>query len=134
MPDNSAKVVRVKEHFAVKFGNGISLSEAENMRFLAANSQVPVPKVYKAFIDTETNRTFIIMEYVHGHNLQKLLPSLTPAQKTIICKLVKDALTDLRKIPPPGNLGTLNHQPYHDGVYWTKDYNPLISGKWIMES
>ena len=25
MPDNSAKVVRVREHFAVKFGNGIPL-------------------------------------------------------------------------------------------------------------
>ncbi|OGM42143.1 hypothetical protein ABOM_009160 [Aspergillus bombycis] len=128
MPDNSAKVVRVKEHFAVKFGNGIPLSEAENMRFLAANSKVPVPKVYQAFIDPETNRTFIVMEYVHGDNLQKLLPSLTPSQKTIICKLVKDAMIDLRNIPPPDYLGTLNRRPYHDGVFWTKEQNPLISG------
>ena len=128
MPDNSAKVVRVKEQFAVKFGNGIPLSEAENMKFLAANSKVPVPKVYAAFIDPETNRTFIIMEYVRGDNLQKLLPSLTPTEKVIICKLVKDAIIELRKIPSPGYLGTLNRQPYHDGVFWTKDNNPLISG------
>ncbi|KAE8319822.1 kinase-like domain-containing protein [Aspergillus transmontanensis] len=126
MPDNSAKVVRVNEHFAIKFGNGIPLSEAESMKFLAANSKVPVPKVYKAFVDTETNRTFIIIEYVHGDNLQKLLPSLTPTQKAIICKLVRDALDDLRNIPPPDYLGTLNRQPYYDGVFWTKDYNPLI--------
>lgn len=128
MPDNSAKVVRVKEQFAVKFGNGIPLSEAENMKFLAANSKVPVPKVYTAFIDPETNQTFIIMEYVRGDNLQELLPSLTPTEKAIICKLVKDAIIELRKIPPPGYLGTLNRQPYHDGVFWTKDNDPLISG------
>ncbi|KAK6838440.1 hypothetical protein RU639_000721 [Aspergillus parasiticus] len=107
MPDNSAKVVRVNEHFAIKFGNGIPLSEAESMKLLAANSKVPVPKVYKAFVDTETNRTFIIMEYVHGDNLQKLLPSLTPTQKAIICKLVRDALDDLRNMPPPGLSGDL---------------------------
>ncbi|KAB8200817.1 kinase-like domain-containing protein [Aspergillus parasiticus] len=110
MPDNSAKVVRVNEHFAIKFGNGIPLSEAESMKLLAANSKVPVPKVYKAFVDTETNRTFIIMEYVHGDNLHKLLPSLTPTQKAIICKL-----------------------PYYDGVFWTKDYNPLIFGPFASQ-
>ncbi|KAB8224089.1 hypothetical protein BDV33DRAFT_188388 [Aspergillus novoparasiticus] len=103
MPDNSAKVVRVKEHFAVKLGNGIPLSGAENMRFLAANSN-------KALVDSETNRTFIIMEYIHGDTHQKLRPSLTPAQKTIICKL-----------------------PYHDGVFWTKDYIPLISGPFASQ-
>ncbi|KAB8257980.1 kinase-like domain-containing protein [Aspergillus pseudonomiae] len=133
MPDNSAKVVRVKEHFAVKFGNGIPLSEAENMRFLSANSKVPVPKVYKAFVDPETNRTYIVMEYVHGDNLQKLLPSLTPSQKTIICKLIKDAMIDLRNIPPPDYLGTMNRQPYHDGVFWTKEQNPLISGPFASQ-
>lgn len=128
MPDNSAKVVRVKDKFAVKFGNGIPLSEAENMEFLAANSNVPVPKVYAAFIDPETNRTFIIMEYVAGNNLQVLLPSLTATQKEAICMLVRDAIIELRNIPPPSYFGTLNRRPYHDGVFWTKDNNPLISG------
>ena len=128
MPDNSTKVVWVKEKFAVKFSNGIPLSEAENMKFLAANSKVLVPKVYTAFIDLETNQTFIIMEYIRGDNLQKLLPSLMPTEKVIICKLVKDAIIKLQKISLPGYLGTLNHQPYHDSVFWTKDNNPLISG------
>ena len=128
MPDNSTKVVWVKEKFAVKFSNGIPLSEAENMKFLAANSKVLVPKVYTAFIDLETNQTFIIMEYIRGDNPQKLLPSLMPTEKVIICKLVKDAIIKLQKISLPGYLGTLNHQPYHDSVFWTKDNNPLISG------
>ena len=97
------------------------------MKFLAANSKVPVPKVYTAFIDPETNWTFIIMEYVRGDNLQELLPSLTPTEKAIICKLVKHAIIKLQKIPPQDYLGTLNRQPYHDGVFWTKDNNPLIS-------
>lgn len=100
------------------------------MRFLAAasNSKVPVPHVYAAFIEPETNRTFIIMEYIPGDILQKLLPSLTHAQKTVICGLIRDAMVETRNIPPPDYLGTLNHQPYHDGVFWTNDNNPLITG------
>ncbi|KAE8380375.1 hypothetical protein BDV26DRAFT_279592 [Aspergillus bertholletiae] len=57
MSDNAAKDVRVKEHFA-----------AENMTFLATNSQVPVPKVYTAFVALETSQTYIIMEYIHDQN------------------------------------------------------------------
>lgn len=93
-PGKSAKVVRVKEHFAVKCDNGIPNSEAENMRFLAAagNGKVPVPHDYAAFIEPETNRTFIIMEYIPGDTLQKSLPSFTHAQKTVICGLIREAM------------------------------------------
>lgn len=98
------------------------------MKFLAVNSRVPVPKVYTAFIEPDTNRTFIIMEYIPDDDLQKLLPSLTSAEKVIICKLVKGAIIELRNILPPNYLGTLNRQPYIDGVFWIKDNNPAISG------
>jgi hypothetical protein len=43
---NAIKVVRVKERFAVKIGYSIPPLEAENMKFVAANSKVPVPKVH----------------------------------------------------------------------------------------
>ena len=65
-PETSAKVVRVNERFAVKMGHSIPLIEAENMKFLATNSKVPVPKVYAAFRDPDTNKTYIIMEYLPG--------------------------------------------------------------------
>ncbi|KAB8235530.1 uncharacterized protein BDW43DRAFT_318382 [Aspergillus alliaceus] len=87
------------------------------MRFLAANSKVLVPKVYPAFVDLESNRTFIIMEYTHA----------------IICKLVKDSIIDLQNMPTPGYLGTLKCQLYHDGVFWTTDYKPLISGPFASQ-
>ena len=127
-PDTSAKVVRVNEHFAVKMGHNVTLIEAENMRFLAANSKVPVPKVYAAFKDPGTNKTYIVMQYLPGDTLQKILPSLAPPEKAIICKMIKDAITELRSIPPSDYFGMLNRQPYLDGVFWTEGLNPKISG------
>ncbi|PWY90303.1 kinase-like protein [Aspergillus sclerotioniger CBS 115572] len=126
-PDASDKVVRVNEHFAVKMGHGVTLIEAENMRFLAANSKVPVPKVYAAFRDPDTKKTYNVMQYLPGDTLQTILPSLELAEKSIICKLIKNAITELRSIPPPDYFGMLNRQPYLDGVFWTKGLDPKIS-------
>lgn len=127
-PDTSAKVVRVNKHFAVKMGHGVTLMEAENLKFLATNSKVPVPRVYAAFKDPDTKKTYIIMQYLHGDNLQKSLPSLTQVEKATICSLIKDAITELRSIPLPDYLGMLNRRPYLDGVFWTEGLIPKISG------
>ncbi|KAB8215289.1 kinase-like domain-containing protein [Aspergillus novoparasiticus] len=66
-PSRSFKVVRVREHFAVKVGTSIAPLEAENMKFVAANSKVPVPKVHDHFVDPETQKRYIIMDYVPGY-------------------------------------------------------------------
>uniref|UniRef100_A0A093W277 Putative choline kinase 3 n=1 Tax=Talaromyces marneffei PM1 TaxID=1077442 RepID=A0A093W277_TALMA len=91
-------------------GYGIPLIEAENMKFLAANSKVPVPKVHAAFRDPDTNKTYIIMEYLPGHTLEKLLPSLDPVEKATISNLIKDAITELRKGLDPKISGPFANQ------------------------
>jgi hypothetical protein len=117
---NAIKVVRVKEHFAVKIGYSIPPLEAENMKFVAANSSVPVPKVHANFVDPETKKRYIVMDFVPGTDLQKLLPSLTPTEKQTI--------DELRTIPSPNYFENLNETPYIDGVLSTPDNNPIISG------
>lgn len=133
LPEASDKVVRVNERFAVKMGYGVPLVEAETMKFLAANSKVPVPKVLAAFKDPDTGKNYIIMEYVPGDTLEKLLPSLNPTEKATICKLIKDAITELRSIPAADYFGMLNHQPYLDGVFYTSPLDPKISGPFATE-
>ncbi|CAG7965469.1 unnamed protein product [Penicillium nalgiovense] len=125
---NAIKVVRVKERFAVKIGYSIPPLEAENMKFVAANSKVPVPKVHANFIDPETQKRYVVMDFVPGTDLQKLLPSLTPTEKTTISQRIRQAVNELRTIPSPGYFGNLNCTPYTDGVLSTPDNNPVISG------
>ncbi|KAE8375287.1 kinase-like protein [Aspergillus bertholletiae] len=116
--DISTKIVRVNEHFAVKSG----------YLFIAANSKFSVPKVHATFTQPDTRTAYIIMEYLPGDTLQKLLPSLNPVEKAKISNLIKDAITELRGIPPSNYLGMLNRQPYLDEVFWTEGLNPKISG------
>ncbi|CAI7592735.1 unnamed protein product [Penicillium viridicatum] len=125
---NAIKVVRVKERFAVKIGYAIPPLEAENMKYIAANSKIPVPKVYANIVDPETQKRYVVMDFIPGADLQILLPSLTPAEKTKVSKRIKEAVDELRTISPPGYFGNLNSTPYIDGVLSTPDKNPIISG------
>ncbi|KAL4962681.1 kinase-like protein [Aspergillus stella-maris] len=120
LPEASTKIVRVNDHFAVKMGHGVSLIEAENMKFLAAYSKVPVPKVHAAFRDPATNKAYFIMQCVPGETLEAILPSLNMARRAIVCKVLKDAITELRTLPPPDSLGMLNRTPCLDGVFWIR--------------
>lgn len=125
---NAIKVVRVRENFAVKIGFSIPPLEAENMKFVAVNSKVPVPKVHDHFVDPETQKRYIIMDYVPGTDLEKLLPSLTSVEKRTVSKRIRNAIDELRRIPAQGYFGNLTHTPYTEGVLSTPDDNPVISG------
>ncbi|BCS01124.1 uncharacterized protein AKAW2_51465S [Aspergillus luchuensis] len=133
-PCRSIKVVRVKERFAVKLGFSISPQEAENMRFVAANSKVRVPRVYDDFVDPETQKRYNIMEYIPGTDLQKLTPSLSEDQKKKVSKRIREALDELRRIPSQGYLGNLNRTAYYEGILSTPlDRDPSISGPFDNE-
>ncbi|KAL4783459.1 kinase-like protein [Aspergillus varians] len=132
-PSRSVKVVRVRERFAVKVGTSIAPLEAENMKFVAANSKVPVPKVHDHFVDPETQKRYIIMDHVPGTDLQKLGPSLPEDQKKTVSKRIRKALDELRRIPSQGYFGNLNHTPYYEGILSTLDHDPSISGPFDNE-
>ena len=68
--DTSAKVIQVNKRFTVKWASAYPLIKAKNMKFLATSSKVPVPNVHIAFRNPDTNKTYIIMEYLPGDTLQ----------------------------------------------------------------
>lgn len=133
-PDASAKVVRVNEKFAVKFGTSVSISEAETMRYIAAKSTVPLPQVHATFSEPESGLNFIVMDYLEGVSLQTLLPSLDLEEKLEISTQLKAIMDQLRQIKEPGYLGSIDHKPLVDGVFWTPDNDRSVSGPFLNES
>ncbi|TQN69272.1 hypothetical protein CSHISOI_06211 [Colletotrichum shisoi] len=131
--DASATVARVGQHIAVKFGARISLLEAENLKYVSENSDVPVPKVLATMTEPETGCNFIVMEYVDGQRLDAIWESLASEEKHDIGKQIQTALEDLRKIPIPGYFGALDRQPFPDGIFWTQEGNPETSGPFDTE-
>lgn len=58
------ELLRLGQHFVVKFGFGINLIEGENMLFISKNTSVPVPRVYALYADLNNGKRYIIIERV----------------------------------------------------------------------
>jgi hypothetical protein len=61
--------VSVSKHLLVKTGPFVHLTEAATMNFVAANTSIPVPRVYCSFVHKK--RAFILMERIQGQPLAK---------------------------------------------------------------
>ncbi|OBT80737.1 hypothetical protein VF21_00346 [Pseudogymnoascus sp. 05NY08] len=133
-PDAHSKVVKISDQIAVKFGTQVPLLEAETMRFIAANSAVPVPKVLATFSEEETGMNFIVMELVQGRTLEDLMPTLNSEEKSEISLQIKNAIDELRSIQPPNYIGGLNRQHLNNAVFWVPEHDPAISGPFDTEA
>ena len=55
--------------FCIKFGDSVTLAEANALQFIAGHTSIPVPKVHHAF--THHGRTYILMERIRGETIAK---------------------------------------------------------------
>lgn len=109
-----APIVRVGKHYVVKYGKRVNLQEGENMPFVRESSSVPVPTVYALFYDKQTDKNFIVQEYIPGKPLDVLWETLSPYQKTKITRQLRQNMDELRRIPSPGYYGGIWEQPALD--------------------
>ena len=113
-----APVVRIGDHYAVKYGKGTSLQEGENMLFVQQSTSIPVPKVYALFHDKATKNDFIVMDYIPGRELKAVWDELSTAEKRTISLQLRRNLDELRSIPSPGYYGGIWRQVIRD-FYFT---------------
>jgi len=132
-PDASSRVVRVDEIFAVKFGGTTSSTEAATLEYLSEHSDIPVPKFYTSFSDPRTDTYFIVMQYIEGITLEEALPALTTHEKADLVMQIREILQDLRSLKSPGYLGSVNHLPCEDGVFYDNKTLHMISGPFPSE-
>jgi hypothetical protein len=75
------------------------------------------------------------MEMVPGESLAKAWPSLTSSEKHNVVGQIKQAMIDLRRIPPAGYIGSIARQPCADGIFWNPDdpQDPALCGPFDTE-
>lgn len=99
--------------FCIKFGQTISLIEANNSRFVASQTSIPVPKVYHAF--EHKGRTYIVMERSHGETLGQKWHSLSAESKKSIFTQLKAMMEQLRSLSTGTNaISNAEGGPIHD--------------------
>ncbi|OIW30981.1 phosphotransferase enzyme family protein, partial [Coniochaeta ligniaria NRRL 30616] len=102
------KVVRVNQHFAVKYGWQVHLVEGDSMIFVAKSTKIRVPKVYAMFTEVSTNLKFIVMEYISGKTLADRWEELDQDQKQAIATQLRRYFDELRSLPSPGYFGSID--------------------------
>ncbi|KAL3473712.1 kinase-like domain-containing protein [Aspergillus californicus] len=91
------KVVRVGDTFARKYGPNLRAHEPDNLRFIAANTTIPVPKVHD--VEWEDGKLVsFTMDYMPGTKLDDAWDSLDHDQKLSIAKQLHGYVAQLRKL------------------------------------
>ncbi|ESZ95444.1 phosphotransferase enzyme family protein [Sclerotinia borealis F-4128] len=127
------KVVRISEHFVVKYGKSNDAIEGQNLLFLEQNGfQTFVPKLYAMWKEKD-GTLFLVMECLRGDTLETLWPTLQEADKDRILKKTASIFTQIRDLPHKGLFGSVDecHMPHH--LFWWPDFPPNISGLFANE-
>ncbi|KIW82973.1 hypothetical protein Z517_02216 [Fonsecaea pedrosoi CBS 271.37] len=125
--DPHPNVVRVGEHFVVKFGVDIDLRDGENTLFVQQATSLSVPTIYAIFHDEATGYNFIVQEYISGQGLDEYWPKANQSGKEAVVAKLRHYFDELRSLPSPGYFGGLWRQPILEG-YVTGGQRALEKG------
>ncbi|KAK2734985.1 hypothetical protein FQN55_002313 [Onygenales sp. PD_40] len=122
------KIVRLDEHRVLKSAI-TNPTETEAMKFVAANTTIPIPKVYETrWSDTDASQ--IVMEYIPGQSLDKVWGKLTHDKRMSICHQLRGYLSQLAKLKPttmPARIESANGGPVTVGLRYPRLGGPFDS-------
>lgn len=91
----------------VGFGQYVKTKATANevmaMRYVRANTRIPIPKVYGAWTwpGKFTGRCYVLMEKIPGITLERLWPKLKRSQRMKIARRLASYIHELRKVQQP---------------------------------
>jgi aminoglycoside phosphotransferase (APT) family kinase protein len=121
------KVIRLDEHRVLKRGVH-DRQETDTMRFIAANTTIPVPKVHDIKFDRENSASWIVMDYAPGEMLDKAWMKLTPSQRLSTCRQLAGYLAQLQALKGQRIEG-VNSAPVRVGFYQSRWGGPFDTEK-----
>ncbi|KAF7960571.1 hypothetical protein EAE96_000250 [Botrytis aclada] len=127
------KVVRVGEHFIVKYSQYNCQVEGENLMALENNGiKGFVPRIY-AMWKEDDGQMFLVMERLRGETLEFMWPSLVSSEKTIILSQLRGIFSQIRKLPDYDLFGSVvgGSVPHH--LFFSSQDDQQISGPFKTE-
>lgn len=92
-------VLMLTDRLCVKYGSRVHLSEASNMRFIAQQTSIPVPKVISAFMHCD--QTYILMERIKGQMIGHRWVYRNEESKVKLLSKLKSMVQGMREISVP---------------------------------
>lgn len=103
----SRKVARINDRLVVKSGRSLRAHEAPTLRFISANTSIPVPKVHEVRCkDGEIEA--IVMDYMPGERLDQAWETMNETQKLFVADQLHGYLGQLRELKG-SYIGAVDH-------------------------
>lgn len=149
------QLAKLSPSVLVKFGPHASLIEAKNMLYVAEKTTIPVPKLFAAYAYGPLDRdvddfgsvydVYIFMEFIQGEDLKTSWEKHSLAEKQAISAQLKKYMADLRSLPAPGYIGSVDNGPVTDVILeWSttskgpfaseEDFNATIADAFVAKS
>lgn len=110
----------IETDIVVKYGWRINKTEADSLAFVAANTTLPVPKLFGTYI--HDGNTYIVMSRLPGKPPMKLLAGMSLAEINVITSDLKPMMDQLRALrvtefSKESYIGSLGFQPCRDLMF-----------------
>ena len=117
---SAANIIYLSPTRLVKFGRTVHLAEASALRLVAASTSLPVPKVYCAFRNEKSGKSYIVMERIDGEMLGRKWRQMSEVEREGILKQLKEMWEELRGIvnERPGKVCAADGGTLHDHRIW----------------
>lgn len=89
----------LSRHMIVKTGGDVRLAEAATIRFVAQNTNIPVPNVLSAFV--RKGATYIVMERIQGEELVKVWGVVSEHTRESLLNQLRVLVDEIRALQPP---------------------------------
>jgi aminoglycoside phosphotransferase len=115
-------------NIVIKCGRTISLTEAKAMKFVAENTDVPVPQVIATY-DTSKGVKYLVTKYIEGATLESLLKTITRDELRTICEQLRGYMNQVRSLKPPrpSVVGAVDYSPCMDPRLFSDPFGPFYS-------
>ncbi|KAF4201755.1 hypothetical protein CNMCM8927_001084 [Aspergillus lentulus] len=118
------RIVRIGNHLVIKSGN-LRSQEAQTLRFIAANTTIPVPKVHDIHWQDGQIVSFV-MDYMPGQRLDEAWDTLDSTQKLSIADELHSYINQLRSLKGE-YIGAIDHGKAKIGQIDSLEGGPFTS-------
>ncbi|KAI5860733.1 kinase-like protein [Durotheca rogersii] len=128
---SARRTVLVKNKFVVKYGPAVFENEGHALIFLEKFTQIPTPRLYAMY--WESDKLFIIMEFISGQGLDDVWPHISEEEKSPIVSQLRQILDHVRALPSLGIASGVYGGPLPHRYFFSLDNDPLVTGPFTTE-
>lgn len=101
----------------VKTGDITHMAEADTMKFVLANTSIPVPQVHNAYVDDQTGEVVIIMDFIEGESLDKVWETYSDSDRASVLSQLREYVSQLRQFKS-SFVGSFDGSPCYDQYFY----------------